>query len=937
MSADPIPAAAAPGDGLGSLHWTAIKAVWRRQLGSLLGNPLGYIFILVFVVLTAAWLFYFQGDAMQRRNITDLALLAPVMPWFLVVLLPALAMGAWASERESGTEELLLTLPMTVGDAVLGKYLAVVSFFTVALLCTLSNVAVLAWLGDPDWGLVFANYLGWWIAGLAFAAVALFSSVLVSMPVIAFVLGCLCCAGLMGLAAWADWFQSFNRAVVGLSAIASALGVAVAFLSLATFRLASRRWGPRAGDKVVLLAASLALGLVVLLNVGRIGYRFGLDQDTSSEGLSSLSPTAKTLVGELKDEVTVTAFISRSPELPPEFQLKALEVADKVRALGRTNPRVKVDVRYPTDPLDKDGELAQQEFGIRPTRQQVDAATGKRVTEAFLGAAISSGGRVQTIEYFTAGLSVEYELVRAVRAVTNAKKRVVGIATTDLAINGGMDMMSGRPDEPWQIVEELKKQYEVRSVNLDTTVPAEVEVLMVPQPSSLTQPQLENLHSYVWNGGPTLIFEDPLPLFACAANKTEVVPGQPKKSANRYGGPEDKAPQKGDLKPLLKSLGVTLDADTIMWSDYNPSHEFRQMIPGTFMITNRDKGGLGLKLDGKSESDVTVGISSLLVPLPGFITENKDKFPQLVITPLARAVTGSPWGKAKVSDYLQPDYQMMSMGGPGGVRLSPDLSVRNKTTTVDPNIPPFAVEISGTMPSAWAISASGAEASGTAAPVAGQPSPKPVRVILVADTDLMHDQLFMFYRAEDRRLGDDQYAFLRDLRNVQFVANAIDTLFADRAYLTMRNAKPVLRPLEKRDAVLNASLAQSQRLKESIESTVKSQIEAAQMRVTEIKARIETREDLDEVAKAHLLAKAVTQEERQITSEINLLSEKANKDKRQIDITQDRGMKTFWSFVVAAALAAPALILGLVAIGMAINRSASERTSIPTSRKRSMA
>ncbi len=931
MSADTTPAAV-PGDGLGRLHWTAIKAVCRRQLGSLLGNPLGYIFILVFVVLTAAWLFYFQGDALQRRNITDLALLAPVMPWFLVVLLPALAMGAWASERESGTEELLLTLPMTVGDAVLGKYLAVVSFFTVALLCTLSNVAVLAWLGDPDWGLVFANYLGWWVAGVAFAAVALFASVLVSMPVIAFVLGCLCCAGLMGLAAWADWFQTFNRAVVSLSAVASALGVAVAFLSLATFRLASRRWGPRAGDKVVLLAASLALGLVVLLNVGRIGYRFGLDKDTSSEGLSSLSPTAKTLVSELKDEVTVTAFISRSPELPPEFQLKALEVADKVRALGRTNARVKVDVRYPTDPLDKDGEMAQQEFGIRPTRQQVDAATGKRVTEAFLGAAISSGGRVQTIEYFTAGLSVEYELVRAVRAVTNAKKRVVGIATTDLAINGSMDMMSGRPEEPWQIVEELKKQYEVRSVNLDTVVPAEVEVLMVPQPSSLTQAQLENLHSYVWNGGPTLMFEDPLPLFACAANKTEVVPGQPKKSNNRFGGPDDNAPQKGDLKPLLKSLGVTLDEETIMWSDYNPSHEFRQMIPGTFMITNRDKGGLGLKLDGKTESDVTVGISSLLVPLPGFITENKDKFPQLVVTPLARAVTGSPWGKAKVSDYLQPDYQAMSMGGPGVVRLSPDLSVRNKTAAVDPNIPPFAVEITGTMPSAWALST-----SGTSATPVGQPSPKPVRVILVADTDLMHDQLFMFYRAEDRRLGDDQYAFLRDLRNVQFVANAIDTLFADRAYLAMRNAKPVLRPLAARDAVLNASLAQSERLKESIEATVKANIEAAQLRVAEIKARIEARDDIDEVAKAQLLAKAVTQEERQITNEINHLSEKANKDKRQIDIRQDRGMKAFWSMVVAAALAAPALILGLVAIAMAINRSASERTSIPTSRKRSMA
>ena len=88
----------------------ALSAVMRRQLWSLLGNPLGYVFILAFVLAGGATLFLFQGDKYFARNIADLGPLLIVMPLFLVVLLPALAMGAWATEREQGTEELLLTM-----------------------------------------------------------------------------------------------------------------------------------------------------------------------------------------------------------------------------------------------------------------------------------------------------------------------------------------------------------------------------------------------------------------------------------------------------------------------------------------------------------------------------------------------------------------------------------------------------------------------------------------------------------------------------------------------------------------------------------------------------------------------------------------------------------------------------------------------------------
>jgi len=95
--------------GMSNLSADAIGAIWRRQVSSLLGNPLGYVYILAFVLVAAG--FMFIPDDFFKRNLADLGPLVDLMPWLLAVLLPALAMGSWALERELGTEEHLLTLP----------------------------------------------------------------------------------------------------------------------------------------------------------------------------------------------------------------------------------------------------------------------------------------------------------------------------------------------------------------------------------------------------------------------------------------------------------------------------------------------------------------------------------------------------------------------------------------------------------------------------------------------------------------------------------------------------------------------------------------------------------------------------------------------------------------------------------------------------------
>jgi ABC-type transport system involved in multi-copper enzyme maturation permease subunit len=201
-----------------------ISALFRKELRSFLGNPTGYVFLTLFIVASAAAAFL--TDSFFSRNLADLATLNRWMPAILMFFVPAITMGLWADERRSGTDELLLTLPVRDGEVVMGKFLGALGVYTVGLLFSLVNVAVLAYLGDPDSGLMFATYLGYWLMGALFVAVGMMGSMFTANTTVAFILGALGCAALVfsGSAPWAS-------AIVGvvLLGVAGALKWAVMF------------------------------------------------------------------------------------------------------------------------------------------------------------------------------------------------------------------------------------------------------------------------------------------------------------------------------------------------------------------------------------------------------------------------------------------------------------------------------------------------------------------------------------------------------------------------------------------------------------------------------------------------------------------------------------------------------------------------------------
>jgi ABC-type transport system involved in multi-copper enzyme maturation permease subunit len=180
------------------IDWSVIRAIARRELGSYLGNPAGYVFLTLFIAATGAGAFLQAG--FFARNLADLALLNKVMPLVLMLFVPAVTMNVWAEERRRGTDELLLTMPVRDIEVVLGKYLGALGVYSFGL------VFVLAWLGDPDVGLMVSTYLGYWLVGVAFVAIGLLASMFSANATVAFILGAVGCAAMVfaGTAPWAS-------------------------------------------------------------------------------------------------------------------------------------------------------------------------------------------------------------------------------------------------------------------------------------------------------------------------------------------------------------------------------------------------------------------------------------------------------------------------------------------------------------------------------------------------------------------------------------------------------------------------------------------------------------------------------------------------------------------------------------------------------------
>ena len=172
-----------------------VLAIFRREFASYFATPLAFVFIVIFLVLSGAFAFYLGG--FYERGQADLAPFFNYHPWLYLVLIPALSMRLWAEERKSGSIELLMTLPVTLTQAVIGKFLAAWCFAGVALVLTFPMWITVNYLGDPDNGAILAAYIGSFLLAGAFLAIGACLSAATRNQVIAFIFTVVVCFGFL--------------------------------------------------------------------------------------------------------------------------------------------------------------------------------------------------------------------------------------------------------------------------------------------------------------------------------------------------------------------------------------------------------------------------------------------------------------------------------------------------------------------------------------------------------------------------------------------------------------------------------------------------------------------------------------------------------------------------------------------------------------------
>ncbi len=168
-----------------------IKSIFKREFLGYFRTPVAYVFLIVFLIASVG-LTWFLGRIFDS-NEASLARFFMFIPWVFLFLVPAVGMRLWAEEKRSGTWELLFTLPISVTEAVIGKFLAGWLFLTLAILSTLTLPLTISYLGDPDWNIIFTGYFGAILMAGAYLGICSLTSAFTRSQVISFVISLVVC------------------------------------------------------------------------------------------------------------------------------------------------------------------------------------------------------------------------------------------------------------------------------------------------------------------------------------------------------------------------------------------------------------------------------------------------------------------------------------------------------------------------------------------------------------------------------------------------------------------------------------------------------------------------------------------------------------------------------------------------------------------------
>ena len=941
-------------------RWHVVSAVFSRNLKQYFTGVIGYLFIVAFVTVCAILAF---GPQFFADNLANLDQLSRFYPQLLLLFVPAITMPLWADEKRQGTDSILFTLPASDFDVLLGKYLAAVAVYTIALLFSTTQLLALGALGNPDWGIIGTTYLGYWLAGSALISVGMFASSLTGSTTVAFILGASFCAipvlgrqlghGL-GLERYSvGWhLTDFTIGQISLVSILYFVGLTVVMLYVNMIVISRRHWNRgeqgNIGWQLIVRAIALAVAAFSVFHIANSSPATSRAQlDLTEEKLFTLNPaTLNTLekVRESDNKITVQAYLSE--DIPQKFTTVKKKLEGMLRqydSFGGENVEVIVNNVTPNSDL----EIAAQKLGIegREDKSEEDGITVQR--EVYLGAHVSSAAGETTLPFFDSNKSIEYELSHAIyTTIDKGNKLTLGILDTD-AHFGGPNYQGRRV--PWsynETMEVLKQQFKIKYIRGDelaSFLPEEEEensdekdeasdseepakkkktrqapdVLLVADPASLDAPATESLVKYLEAGNRAVILADPLPFFWAYQNPINLgVLNAPKMARVSPQSPyaqiltSSQLPKAdgGTAKTLFDALGVQWNDDTAVWNMEDPHPGFDAVWPA-YAGQNwpeyygpYDKAFVFVKENDSGQAfNADDPISSGTRELLMFYPGyvTEASGSKYDFSPLA--TIGNASGKTPWDELTDTPTQKTQMLNPRTGQISiREEPARSRITDGD-------LVVLNPTPS---TRIDGADYCVAARVKSKDDAEKGLDVVIITDLDFVSDLAWQQEEGLDQQVG-------QKLDNVSFLLNAIEVLGGADEFVELRNRRQRPRTLVQLESIFKEFREQRMAKQEEIESEVQEQLDEAQAKLNKATDEIQGNESLGFLEKLQKTSQRATDVQKQFEIKQRKLDRKLKEEVTALEVEEKsliEGRKNRIRTLTAFAAPLPALMLGLVVL-----------------------
>ena len=519
-----------------------ILTIVRRELGAFFVSPIGYIFMIVFLLMSVG----LYITSFFTFPVADMRAYFNNLPILMCVFIPAVTMRMWAEDRKENTWELLLTFPMRARELVLGKFIATVIFFAITLAATCTVPLMLVVLGNPDNGAIAGGYFGTVLLGAFFLSIGIFVSGFCKDQIVAFVLSLLVCfaiflVGTNFIAAYIDGvvsglgsllaelvgmyahFTAFTRGVVDLSDILYFVVWTCLFLFLNIMYIEGRS---RAGARVQYsIAVVLCFGIGFTFNWLLAGQSLGRF-DLTEEKIYTMSPASEEVLSKLDDTVQVKVYITPKAKMPTGMKDLEQDISDKLQELSIASGG-KVEFKSvhleavnvigseanlfgaEEEPEEEDEteaiEKRMLDKGVAPFG--VQAIVDEQVTQTFVYSAIGiayQDKKEEILPQIDPGQlqNLEYNLVNTIFKLSRPDKPTVALVAPKEAVVIPPEMRQiyqqmGQPiptsEDPYEYLQLILEQekYEVSRVELTqaSPLPEEYDTLVVVNPRELNARQ----------------------------------------------------------------------------------------------------------------------------------------------------------------------------------------------------------------------------------------------------------------------------------------------------------------------------------------------------------------------------------------------------------------------------------------------------------------